>query len=198
MNNVYTLDPTNGGATLVKPLIADPNGGGTTPFTTVSQTGTFGVDFNPVADRLRVVSSTGQNLRINVDTGVTIVDTNLSSATQMVTGAGYTMNFAGTTTTQLFDLDSSTGTLLLQSPPNDGALTAVGTAGLGVTFTGVGGFDIVGGANGLALAALQPTAGGPSTLYRINLTTGVATIVDATQNIGPAGTVITALTTRLQ
>ena len=29
----------------------------------------FGIDFNPTVDRLRVVSNTGQNLRVNVDTG---------------------------------------------------------------------------------------------------------------------------------
>ena len=40
---------------------------------------TFGVDFNPVPDRLRVVSNTGQNLRINVDTGATTTDTDAES-----------------------------------------------------------------------------------------------------------------------
>ena len=34
----------------------------------------FGVDFNPTVDRLRVISDTGQNLRANVDTGATLVD----------------------------------------------------------------------------------------------------------------------------
>ena len=197
-NNLYTLDPTNGGATLVKMLIPDPNDT-TAPFTVLPTGGTFGVDFNPMADRLRVVSSTGANLRINVDTGAVTTDTNLTTATALVTGAAYTQNFAAAPATQLFDLDSASGTLLLQAPPNDGALTLVGTTNLGVTFSAVGGFDIVGGANGLAIAALQTTAGGPSALYRINLTAGTAAVLDATTtSIGPAGTVITALTTRLQ
>ena len=39
----------------------------------------FGVDFNPTVDGLRVVSDTGQNLRVNVDNGMTNVDTALSS-----------------------------------------------------------------------------------------------------------------------
>ena len=34
----------------------------------------FSVDFNPVADRMRVVSSTGMSYRINVDDGKTLVD----------------------------------------------------------------------------------------------------------------------------
>jgi len=42
--------------------------------------GEFGIDFNPTVDRLRVVSNLDQNLRINVDNGVTIVDTPLAYA----------------------------------------------------------------------------------------------------------------------
>jgi hypothetical protein len=39
----------------------------------------FGVDFNPAADRLRVVSDTGQNLRHDVNPGgVTVADTTLT------------------------------------------------------------------------------------------------------------------------
>ena len=38
------------------------------------------MDFNPVPDRLRVVSDTGQSLRINVDTGAVITDTALNPA----------------------------------------------------------------------------------------------------------------------
>ena len=60
---VYTLDTGNAAATLVNRL-------------TVALTGTsFGVDFNPVADRLRIVGDDGQNLRHNVNVGgVTLVD----------------------------------------------------------------------------------------------------------------------------
>ncbi len=39
-------------------------------FTTLAGTD-FGMDFNPAADRLRVVSSGGQNLRIDVDSSAT-------------------------------------------------------------------------------------------------------------------------------
>lgn len=54
-------------------------------------------------------------------------------------------------------------------------------------FTGAGEFDIAGGDNGLALAALQPTDSMQSNLYRIDLATGLATRV-GTLPIGPAGT----------
>lgn len=52
---VYTIDPSNAAATFL--------------FTVVLDGKSFGVDFNPAADRLRIVSDTGQNLRINVDDG---------------------------------------------------------------------------------------------------------------------------------
>ena len=45
-------------------------------------------------------------------------------------------------------------------------------------------FDIAGGANGLAIAALRTIAGGPYTLYRINLTTGAATPIGG--NVDPS------------
>src|SRR5262245_44369299 len=41
---------------------------------------TFSVDFNPVADRMRVLSSTGMSLRINVEDGKTTVDGSLKYA----------------------------------------------------------------------------------------------------------------------
>ncbi|WEF32619.1 DUF4394 domain-containing protein [Pseudoduganella chitinolytica] len=48
---------------------------------------------------------------------------------------------------------------------------------------GDGGFDIAGGANGLALAALRTGAGGASTLYRIDLTSGAATPVNGATDV---------------
>ena len=51
----------------------------------------FGVDFNPVADRLRVISDSGLNLRINADTGATTTDgaINRAGAAPMVAGGAY-------------------------------------------------------------------------------------------------------------
>ena len=69
---LYTVNTTTGVATLKSTLAADA-GDTTDAFTALSGT-EFGVDFNPVADRLRVVSDTGQNLRIDADTGATITD----------------------------------------------------------------------------------------------------------------------------
>jgi uncharacterized repeat protein (TIGR01451 family) len=180
-NRLYTLDTTTGTATLVASLSADPTDA-TSPFTglTGSQ---FGVDFNPVPDRLRVVSDIGQNLRINVENGLVITDTNLNPGTPSIVGAAYTNSFAGATATTLYDIDSVSDQLLIQNPPNNGTLTAVG-AGLGFNVQGVLGFDIR--SNNQALAVMT-TDGISSGLYSIDLTTGVATLV------GSVGSVATLL-----
>jgi hypothetical protein len=142
------------------------------------------VDFNPLADRLRVVSDAGQSLRINVDTGATTTDTSLNPGTPQVVAAGYTQSFAGTTATKLFDIDLATASLQQQNPPNDGVLVPIGLLDPVVTFTNVAGFDIAGGDDGLSLGALQPTGMAQSSLYRVNLKTGATTSLGA---LGPTG-----------
>jgi len=169
---LLTVDPDTGASTPVGALAADP-ADATLPY--AGLTGTrFTVDFNPVADRLRVVSDTGQNLRINVDTGLTTTDGAINRATPAVVVAGaYTNSFAGTTATDLLDLEGNENVLARQSPPNDGTLVNLGA--VGIPLNGQAAFDIAGGANGLALAALRGAGVGPFTLYTVSLTTGAAT-----------------------
>lgn len=169
---IVTIDPATGAATVKATLAADA-ADVSAPYTGILGTA-FGVDFNPVADRLRVIGNTGQSLRINVDTGATTTDgaINRAGASPVVTAAAYTNSFAGTAATMLFDIDTASASLALQNPPNDGTLANVGL--LGVAVAGDAGFDIAGGANGLALAALRTEAGGPSSLYRVDLATGAA------------------------
>ena len=171
---IVTIDPATGAATVKATLAADALDV-TAPYTAIAGTA-FGVDFNPVADRLRVIGNAGQSLRINVDTGATTTDgaVNRGGAAPSVTAAAYTNSFAGTTATMLFDIDTASAALALQSPPNDGTLVNIGA--LGVAVAGDVGFDIAGGANGLALAALRTSATGPSSLYRIDLATGAAVL----------------------
>ena len=169
---IVTIDPATGAATVKATLAADA-ADVSAPYTAIAGTA-FGVDFNPVADRLRVIGNAGQSLRINVDTGATTTDgaINRAGASPVVTAAAYTNSFAGTAATMLFDIDTASASLALQNPPNDGTLANVGL--LGVAVAGDAGFDIAGGANGLALAALRTAAGGPSSLYRVDLATGAA------------------------
>jgi len=173
---IVTIDPATGAATAKLTLSADPTDT-TLPYTAIAGTA-FAVDFNPVADRLRVIGNTGQSLRINVDTGATTTDgaINRAGAAPMVTAAAYTNSYAGTTTTALYDIDTASGSLALQNPPNDGVLANIGMLGMAVM--GDVGFDIAGGANGMVLAALRSSAGGASTLYRVDLATGAATPIN--------------------
>ncbi|MBW4458648.1 MAG: DUF4394 domain-containing protein [Nodosilinea sp. WJT8-NPBG4] len=140
-----------------------------------------GFDFNPVADRLRLVGENDQSFRINVDTGAVIVDGTLAfgpgdsnaGANPSVTGAAYTNSFAGTTATQLFDIDAELDTLVLQSPPNDGTLQTVGA--LGFDLDSLGGFEIVASSAGDNTAFVVSDA----TLYALNLESGAATSLGA-------------------
>ena len=175
---IYTSTPA-GEVTLLSTLIADPNDT-TNPFTGLDGTD-FGVDFNPVADRLRVVSNTGQDLRINVETGVTITDGDLafatgdvnSAETPFVVVAAYTNSFLGTTSTTLYDIDSMLDVLLTQVPPNSGTLNTIG--GLGVDAAPQLGFDILPGSEQTAFATLSVS--GVTSLYRIDLMSGTATLI---------------------
>lgn len=135
-------------------------------------TGTcFGFDFNPQVDRIRLVSDTGQNLRLHPDLGTVVgTDTTLSPGTPAVSGAAYTNNFATTATTNLFVIDYTTNMLYNQTPPNNGTLVAVGA--LGIDVDSENGFDIGGNSN-TAFALFK--VGGTTSVYSVNLTTGAAT-----------------------
>ncbi|RYF39605.1 MAG: DUF4394 domain-containing protein, partial [Comamonadaceae bacterium] len=181
---LYTVDPASGTALLRATLSADP-ADTTAPYAGLTGT-SFSVDFNPAADRLRVIGNDGQNLRIVVETatangttvtaGRTITDgtINRAGSAPSVIASAYTNSFAGTTATQLYNLEQNSDQLTLQNPPNDGTQTDVGALGLDIS--GAAGFDIGGGGNGLALAALRSGSAGPFTLYTISLTTGAATL----------------------
>lgn len=170
---LLTVNPDTGAGTAVATLVADSTDT-TLPFTALLGT-TFSVDFNPVPDRLRVISDLGQSLRINVATGATITDGDINrTVPASVTGAAYANNFAGTTSTTLYDVDALTDVLAMQNPPNDGTLVNVGV--LGIDVSGNAAIDIAGGDNGLALGAFRVGTTGPYSLYNVNLATGAATL----------------------
>ena len=144
---------------------------GTAPFITLLSGTSFGVDFNPTVDRVRVVSNTGQNLRLDPNTGlVAAVDGALNPGAPAVAAAAYTNNFAGATTTTLYVIDPATDKLYMQNPPNNGTLVEVGA--LGINVEADNGFDI-GGQSNIAYGLL--TVGTATKIYSINLNTGMAT-----------------------
>ena len=129
---VYSINTGSAAATLVASLAADP--ADTTPpfpFTTVSGT-QFGVDFNPTVDRLRVTSNTGQNLRVNVDTGLVQVDLPLAyqsgdpnfGDSPVVTAVAYSNNLPSATTSVLrgVDIGQDPDLLVVHANPNGGLL----------------------------------------------------------------------------
>jgi hypothetical protein len=164
--SIVTIDPKSGQTAMKSKLGETWKSGVTTTF-----------DFNPAADRLRLMGSDGTSLRINVDDGKTTVDgshkykdgdVNAGKAPKVVAGA-YTNSFKGTKATMLYNIDAATGALVTQTPPNDGVLNTVGSLGMAVN--GPVAFNIV--STGEDNAAWL-VAGGA--LYSVDLKTGKATM----------------------
>ncbi len=167
VGKLYTVDAATAVATLKASLSADSTD---TSEAYAALAGTsFGVDFNPVADRLRVVSDTGQNLRINPESGATITDGVLAPATPGVSAAAYTESFAAACRTRLFVIDSAQKKLLLQDPPNDGKLSEVASLGELGSITG---FDIQTSSAGANVAFVGATASDGQRVAALDLATG--------------------------
>jgi hypothetical protein len=169
-DQLVTLTPATGVMQRVARL-GSPFGGGAAS----------GFDFNPQADRLRLVGPTGQNLRVQVLVGAVAVDGVLSykagdrgaDKRPSITAVAYTNAYANAPSTVMFDIDAQADTLLRQDPPNDGVLQTVGP--LGVDCGEAAAFDIASPQPGVDDAfAICGT-----TLYRINLQTGAAQAVGA-------------------
>ena len=172
---VYAINPLTGGATAIG-----------TPVTIIGTAA--GVDFNPSVDRIRVVTNTNQNLRLNPDTGaLAATDTPLAYAAgdagagtaPRVVAAAYTNNSPGATPTTLFVIDVNRNVLATQgntsTSPNSGQLFTVGATG--VASNDNVGFDI--GRDGTVLASFTTPGTGVTSLYTINLSTGAATLIGA-------------------
>ena len=179
-SRLYSINSITGAATAV----------GASSFAPALTGTAFGFDFNPVPDRIRVVSTDTSNFRLNPNDGtLSGTDTPLSYAggdsgagiTPRVVGSAHTNNVNGASVTTLFGIDSNRDVLVMQGgpngapSPNGGVLTTIGF-GLGFNTSDLVGFD-VSGITGLAYASLTPPAGGASQLFTINLTTGIATLV---------------------
>ncbi len=175
---LYVINTTSGVATLKATLAADASD--TTDAFAALSGSDFGVDFNTVSDRLRVVSDTGQNLRIDVDSGAVVTDTPLGGATAPragVSGAAYSNAFADACRNTLYYVDAATDQLLTTADPNGGAVGVVGA--LGVDATSALDLEIATAADGTNNANAVLIVGGVPTLYTIDLTTGAATSVAA-------------------
>ncbi|GGW72139.1 DUF4394 domain-containing protein [Streptomyces xantholiticus] len=147
----------------------------------------FGVDFNPAADRLRVISDNGQNLRHNLSDHKTIQDLNLTTppiegTTKGVSAAAYTNNdLNAATVTTLVDINTTSDQVVLQSPANNGTLAPTGSLGIDAGINA--GMDICSTLSGgkavdnAAFASLTPYGASTPSLYSINVFTGQATSI---------------------
>lgn len=171
LGNIYTLNPATGSATFIKKLMADPTDttDGNAAFTKIlGDANLITVNFNPVADRLRVITNTGQNLRINVDTGATITDgaINLTESNPTIVAGAYTNAFAGTGSTKLYSIDQNSDRIYIQNA-NAGTLGVSAALGANININGGGGFDIDPVSN-VGFAALKLNTGGYK-FFQLNL-----------------------------
>lgn len=170
-NRIVTIDPATGAATELSTMDTELPAGDAQVV----------VDFNPVPDRMRLMTGT-TNHRVNVDTGEVTVDGELvfesgdanEAATPMVVAAAYTNSFGQPEETAMFDIDAGLGALLAQISPNDGILATVGELGIAEPGAMMA-FDIQ------ATEALENTAWlvTGNMLYTVDLETGAATEVGA-------------------
>lgn len=174
---LYTLDTASGRLT--------PVGSGA-PLALGTQA--VGFDFNPAADRIRVVASDGRNGRLHPDSGALVAQDGAlryadgdAAAGQRpaLGGAAYTYNKRDDKLTTNYAIDLARGTLVRQGSvegatpvvsPNTGMLWTVGALGTGALDDAA--FDIA-DVNNTALAALR--SGGRTQLHLIDLASGRAT-----------------------
>jgi hypothetical protein len=172
----------------------------------------FGFDFNPktlqadTSMRIRLISTNGENLRLNSNTGlIAAVDVDLSiapsSAAPFTDAAAYINNIPEVGgTTILHDMDIRNNSLYTQVPPNNGTMNLVGPFGATINNVQRGiGFDVyttpgdadptIGGDSAYAVLERPdaPISGplGAYMLYNVNLATGQITggaLVDGGRN----------------
>lgn len=175
---LYTVDPKTGATNLVR----------ATAFISEALVGPV-IDFNPVADRLRVIASE-QNLRVDPNDGTLAAadadvffdgDDVSDNRIPQLAALAYDRNQNGAEATTLFALDVTSNSLVrvgsrdgAPDSPNSGRLFTV--AEVPVSFTSTAGFDIEPDGD-TAYAALAPSGAGAA-LYRIDLKGGNADLVD--------------------
>jgi Domain of unknown function (DUF4394)/Calx-beta domain len=177
---VYSIVPTTGVATLT--------GGVTIPG--IAGATAFGIDFNPISDRIRVISNLASdgaganvnNFRLRADGGLVGVDTDLNftglpggSGNAPAAALAFDRNVPGTPATTAFAIATGGDRLVrvggVDGAPssNGGVLGDVGPLGTGVNVSNAVGLD-VDGQTGVAYGLLEVL--GESRVYSVDLATG--------------------------
>lgn len=200
---VYVIDPVTGAAT------ADG--------ASVTSTAVVAMDFNPVANRLRVIGQNDANFRLTVNSapvpqaspaGTLTADGTFAftsgTANPNLAGAAYTNSFDNSastavvpTATALYSVDADTDQLIVHSnnttatpalpTGNFSSLSSVGALGTDIS-VGMTGFDIAGASSAFLSSAMN----GSTTLYTVDLATGAATSKGTL-----SGTALTSLALKL-
>jgi hypothetical protein len=186
---LYTIETETGIATPVGDPIPLPQSAG------AMLDSSYGFDFNPVSDQIRVVNIFQDNFRLNPDTGAVVsADTALSVI--FISAIAYDRNAPGLGVTTLYGINSGASDALVTQggidgmpSPNGGVIMPIGSLGVDTTVTAA--LDIAPPSRGgTAYAALFIVAMGGSHLFTVDLTTGQATLVGP---IGPGTLSIGAL-----
>ena len=182
-NLLYAIDTGSGVARAVGP-----------PFDVPIRGSSYGFDFNPAADRVRVVSDSELNMRLNPDDG-RVVDHNPSSPSlqpdvdlsyaagdpaageeENVSAIAYTLGAM----TQVFGIDTERDALVRLDPPNEGVLHTIGP--LGFDAGDPNGFDI--STDGTAYAVFKRPGRPTQDLMSLDLYTGQAATTASLSGIG--------------
>ena len=208
-NRMYQANDLTGAAVPV----GEPTAG-----VALSRRGSAGFDFDPVANVFRVVTTAGENLRVDPATGQIIDadpamagvqfdgplvypsgDSNAARRPQ-VSAIASPVPSAATPAAIVYGIDAAADALVTigsagrTTPPESGQVLTAGP--LGVDVKDAAGFDIVtrgttAAPRVLAFAAFTPRGGKPG-LYRIDLTTGAATLTGLLpKGLSPVGLTVT-------
>lgn len=179
-SRLYTLDKKTAAATAISKQ----------PFTPALQGQGWGMDFNPVVDKIRVVTEFDQNLRIDPTSGAVVMNTADAMLTfapgdvnegqsPAIVGAAYTNSGKpAPMTTTLYGIDATRDLLVKIPTPNDGKVQTIGNLGVIVADDTLG-FDIRGTEDTKLEAYLAMRVGDKNNLYRVDLTTAKTTLVAA-------------------
>jgi hypothetical protein len=183
---LYTIDPD----TLVATAVGMADIGVAAPGNTIIGATSFGVDFNPTVDRVRVVNNlasdgaggNANNFRLNPNNGSLVaIDPDLDftglpggNANAPEVGVAYTNNIAGATTTMLFGIVAGGDRLVRNAGAGPGFPTLMNVGLLGVDTSNNVGFDIVRQDTAFAILDAMNNSSG---FYTIDLATGTATSV---------------------
>lgn len=147
---IVRIEPRTGVIARVSLLSADAGDtvGEAAPYSGLSATESYTMDFNPSVDRLRVIGSDGSNLRIDVLTGETITDTRITPAGAKVAGIGYRDDFnpapGSGRAAPLFSIALVAGsTKVFPTNANAGTLDEANSKDLGLSVSDViSGYDV--------------------------------------------------------